>query len=140
MSIHPFQPVLPIAGNTFRWLTAICHPGVSFCDPDCPSCPPGMFGNIDGGGSGSSSGDDGNDDNSTSTTTTSDATAIATALVVGTDLGDAFPTDLPALSDLVVSDALLSFSLKVSSMRRRVNGHWRIANRPPLLTKGHAYI
>jgi chitinase len=72
-----------------------------FCDPECPFCPPCVFGNPDGDG-----GDDDDGDNTSTTTSSETAVAIVFGELVS---GDAFPTDIPAASDFAVS-SIISFS------------------------------
>jgi chitinase len=101
---HP--PLSVIKGIYSHELTATSCLGILFCDPGCPFCPPGAFGNSNG---------DGEDDNTSSSTESSSQTAAATVELVATGVVDVFVTDLPALSDLTVSDALPSCHLIVSS-------------------------
>ena len=93
-------------------LTATSCLGILFCDPGCPFCPPGAFGNSNG---------DGEDDNTSSSTESSSQTAAATVELVATGVVDVFVTDLPALSDLTVSDALPSCHLVLTPLNSHSN-------------------
>ncbi|KAK0385664.1 hypothetical protein NLU13_6841 [Sarocladium strictum] len=78
-------------------------PCLLFCDPDCPFCPPGVFGNPNGDGDG-----DDDDDNTSSSASTSEA-ASATVLAAE-DIGDEF-------APLVTDSALLAslFTLDIAA-------------------------
>jgi chitinase len=79
--------------------------GGGWCDPGCPFCPPGLFGNNAGGGGGSdgsddddndddddNNDDDDDDDDNSSTTTTTTTTPTYTAAGFHIDIDDSFPT------------------------------------------------
>ncbi|KAI0419879.1 class V chitinase Chi100 [Xylaria grammica] len=86
-------------------------PCVAFCDPDCPFCPPNVFGSSGGGGSGSGNPEDNNPTESPSGTSSSSSstTTVAGTVRAETIHDEAFATEVVATSDL---DAIAS---KVSS-------------------------
>lgn len=77
-------------------------PASEFPNPDCPWCPPGVFGNPSNDGGGSSGNPNNNNDHSSSSksSTSETGTATITKAGYGMDIGGAYPTTYDAMSDL----------------------------------------
>lgn len=94
-----------------------CYPGLAFCNPACPFCPPGIFGPPgSGGGSNNNNNDDNDDDDDNEEDDDPDHTIIYVTLsdeLFPTAMAD--PAALSSMDSIIMSDASKLFGISTTT-------------------------